>query len=573
MSYLVLARKYRPRNFKEVKGQDHTVQALVNALDHERLHHAYVFSGTRGVGKTTLGRILAQSMNCEEGVSSNPCEKCATCTAFREGNFLDLIEVDAASRTGVDDMREMLENANLQPSMGRFRVYLIDEVHMLSTASFNALLKTLEEPPGHVKFVLATTESKKIPITVLSRCLQFHLRNIPPDIISQQLKEVLASEEVEAESEAMNVIARAADGSIRDALSIADQAISHGGGSITLDSVSSMLGTARTNEVAQILQLIVDGDRPGLLEFVDSLGSRSLSYADLIQNLQRAMHAMALFHATNKLSDEFLKPFAEKLSPEWLQVAYQVLLMGMRDLRYAPDHRSGFDMTILRLMDFEPVAAYPAVGPPSGRAQLGQKTVDSKSTTASEITETSDKEESVQSKTIQPVSDQPIETVYSVSQQSQDVNTQSSPTIDRWSSKPWHELINELDFSHDLKRDLQFCEMVPNNSSSITLRVSKAHGAFLTSDCQLRIREHIESQVNDPVSVVFEIGETQTETPRERLDRIESERAQQKRKDRESKNREAEARIQEAHARLQEDPFVQRLKDEFDAKVLDIRWN
>lgn len=357
MAYVVLARKYRPRDFHEVRGQDHTVKALVNALDFDRLHHAYLFSGTRGVGKTTLARVFANCLNCETKISSTPCGDCIACEGFLNGNYPDMYEVDAASRTGVDDMRKLLENVHYSPNVGRFKVYLIDEVHMLSTASFNTLLKTLEEPPNHVKFIFATTDPKKVPLTVLSRCLQFHLRNIESVVIEEQLKTILTHEDIKFDESSLQLLARSAQGSMRDALSLTDQAISHGGGSIAIDRVAEMLGTVRTDEISEILNLLVKGDRGATLAFVNQLSKQAISFADLLENLQRTIHELALAQITGEADTEQVQPFIGKFSAEWLQVAYQILVVGMRDLKYAPDHKIGVEMTLVRLLDFEPVTS------------------------------------------------------------------------------------------------------------------------------------------------------------------------------------------------------------------------
>ncbi|MYE23277.1 MAG: DNA polymerase III subunit gamma/tau [Gammaproteobacteria bacterium] len=354
MSYQVLARKYRPREFDDVAGQEHAVRALKNALDLGQLHHAYLFTGTRGVGKTTLARILARCLNCETGVTSTPCGICRACKDILGGRFVDLIEVDAASRTGVDDTRELLNNVQYLPTNGRYKVYLIDEVHMLSTSSFNALLKTLEEPPEHVKFVLATTEARRIPVTVLSRCLQLNLKNMRPATIEAQLKQILAEESIEAEAEALGVIARAADGSMRDALSITDQAVAHGGGSVREAEVIEMLGVVRSDEVGALLSALADHDVQQLLAAGDAIADRAASLPEVVDGLQRAFHDLAVAAELDLAPDESLTPFQGRFSAEDLQLCYQIALMGGRDMQFAPDPKVGFDMTLLRLAAFEP---------------------------------------------------------------------------------------------------------------------------------------------------------------------------------------------------------------------------
>ncbi|WP_444945678.1 DNA polymerase III subunit gamma/tau [Microbulbifer sp. VTAC004] len=360
MSYQVLARKWRPRLFREMVGQEHVLQALINALDNGRLHHAYLFAGTRGVGKTTIARILAKCLNCEEGVSSEPCGKCDTCMEIADGRFVDLIEVDAASRTKVEDTRELLENVQYAPTRGRYKVYLIDEVHMLSNSSFNALLKTLEEPPPHVKFLLATTDPQKLPVTVLSRCLQFKLKNMSPERVVEHLRFVLEQEQVPFEEGALWHLGRAADGSMRDGMSLTDQAIAFGAGKISEAEVRGMLGSIDTGLVWKLLQALADEDAVALFAVVAELSQQAPDYgaalAEIADNLHRLAVAQVLPQSMdNSLGDgERLKTLAAQIAPENIQLYYQMALHARRDLPLAPDPRSGFEMALLRMLAFRP---------------------------------------------------------------------------------------------------------------------------------------------------------------------------------------------------------------------------
>ena len=363
MSYQVLARKWRPRNFTELVGQDHVQQALVNALDNDRLHHAYLFTGTRGVGKTTIARIFAKSLNCETGVSSTPCGQCSACMEIDEGRFVDLVEVDAASRTRVEDTRELLENVQYAPTRGRYKVYLVDEVHMLSTHSFNALLKTLEEPPPHVKFLLATTDPQKLPVTILSRCLQFNLKSLTVGQIGGQLAHILGKESITAEDGAIRQLAFAADGSMRDALSLLDQAIAYGSGELREAEVRTMLGTIDRDAVYRLLQALADTDAAMLLEEVGKADSFAPDYAamlaDMLSVLQRIAVAQQLPDAIDDSFDDrdAVVGLAGRLSPEDVQLFYQIGLVGRRDLSLSPDQRGGFEMVMLRMLAFRPDTA------------------------------------------------------------------------------------------------------------------------------------------------------------------------------------------------------------------------
>ena len=365
MSYLVLARKWRPKRFSELVGQEHVVRALTNALESGRVHHAFLFTGTRGVGKTTIARIFAKSLNCEEGTSAEPCGKCSTCLDIDSGRYLDLLEIDAASNTGVDDVREVIENAQYMPSRGKFKVYLIDEVHMLSKQAFNALLKTLEEPPEHVKFLLATTDPQKLLVTVLSRCLQFNLKRLDEDQISGQIGKILAAEGIEADASAIRQLAKAADGSLRDGLSLLDQAIAYtgsgDGGALREEGVRTMLGTVDRTQVGAMLDALANGDGARLLQIVAALAEFSPDWNGVLDALAEALHRIQVRQLVPAVAIEAdgidADDFARRLRPEVVQLWYQMAVNGRRDLYLAPSTRAGFEMSVLRMLAFRPAGA------------------------------------------------------------------------------------------------------------------------------------------------------------------------------------------------------------------------
>src|ERR1043166_7985950 len=359
MSYQVLARKWRPRDFGSLVGQEHIVRALRHALEQKRLHHAYLFTGTRGVGKTTLARILAKCLNCETGITPQPCGKCSACVEIDGGRFVDLLEVDAATNTKVDEMRQLLETAQYAPTRGRFKVYVIDEVHMLSSSAFNAMLKTLEEPPEHMKFILATTDPQKIPVTVLSRCLQFNLKQMPPASVAAHLEKVLSAEGIEFEAAALQLIARSAAGSMRDALSLLDQAIAHGGGRVAAAAVGEMLGAIDQGYLVRLLECVAADDAPGAVAIAGEMQSRSLSFDAALADLARLLLRMALAQSVAGAIEELPEP--ERLSalagepdPESVQLYYQIALQGREDPPLAPDEHAGFLMSVLRMLAFRP---------------------------------------------------------------------------------------------------------------------------------------------------------------------------------------------------------------------------
>jgi DNA polymerase-3 subunit gamma/tau len=360
MSYLVLARKYRPKSFDTLVGQPHVVRALTNALTQQRLHHAYLFTGTRGVGKTTIARILAKSLNCETGITATPCGVCNACTEIDRGRFVDLLEVDAASNTQVDAMRELLDNAQYAPTVGRFKVYIIDEVHMLSKSAFNAMLKTLEEPPTHVKFILATTDPQKVPVTVLSRCLQFNLRQMASATISEHLHNVLAEENISFEPAAIHLISRAAAGSMRDALSLTDQAIAYGNQTVNEIEVRSMLGAVDQTYLYDILQALINQDGAALVEKAQAMQMRNIAFEEALNDLANILHQIAMIQTVpSSIADDsperaLLLDLAQNLNPETLQLYYQIALLGRRDIGLAPDEYAGFTMSLLRMLAFAP---------------------------------------------------------------------------------------------------------------------------------------------------------------------------------------------------------------------------
>lgn len=388
MSYQVLARKWRPRSFREMVGQTHVLKALINALDSQRLHHAYLFTGTRGVGKTTIARIIAKCLNCETGITSSPCGECSVCREIDEGRFVDLIEIDAASRTKVEDTRELLDNVQYAPSRGRFKVYLIDEVHMLSSHSFNALLKTLEEPPPYVKFILATTDPQKLPATILSRCLQFSLKNMTPERVVEHLTHVLSAENVPFEDDALWLLGRAADGSMRDAMSLTDQAIAFGEGKVMATDVRAMLGTLDHGQVYDVLHSLIEGDAKALLEAVRHLAEQGPDWNGVLSEILNVLHRVAIAQALPDGVDnghgdrDRVLALAQALPAEDVQFYYQMGLIGRRDLPLAPDPRGGFEMVLLRMLAFRPADTADAPRQPLKPVGISQATVDSANSVA-----------------------------------------------------------------------------------------------------------------------------------------------------------------------------------------------
>ena len=562
MSYEVLARKLRPSGFSALVGQDHVVRALTHALDHDRLHHAYLFTGTRGVGKTTIARILAKSLNCERGVSSTPCGECSVCLEVKENRFIDLIEVDAASRTGVDDTRDLLENAQYMPSRGRFKVYLIDEVHMLSIASFNALLKTLEEPPEHVKFLLATTDPKKVPVTVLSRCLQFQLKNITAQTITDYIAGVLGDESVTFETQAIEVIARSAQGSMRDALSLTDQAIAFGQGKLLHDDVITMLGVVGRDEIAALMEALQDGSAPRLLELTAELAERNADFADVLSGLIETLHSAAVSGATTNDTGAFLA--------DELQLYYQIALVGLRDMPIVPDPRSGFEMTLLRMLAFTPEREQTSQGGGSGGVPPREPAAETSSADAeafpasqeSDAGSQASAEEDRAKSTAEPADesgeDSAIDKSIELAQESGTVpdspSTETTAPIAAAGpdAERWYAMVNQLSLGGVAKMIAEHSIPSSFSDSAITLLLSGEHDTLL-NDAQVRnLQRGLSELAGKNISVRVEVGEPTSETPAQRKMRLRAERQA------------------EAETAMREDATVQSLLADFDGKLEEV---
>ena len=516
----MLARKWRPRFFAELVGQEHVVRALENALDSGRVHHAFLFTGTRGVGKTTIARLLAKSLNCETGVSAKPCGICAACREIDEGRFVDLIEVDAASRTKVEDTRELLENVQYAPARGRYKVYLIDEVHMLSGHSFNALLKTLEEPPPHVKFLLATTDPHKLPITVISRCLQFHLKRLAPVLIVERLASILAAEEITTEPAALPLLARAADGSLRDALSLLDQALAFGAGRIVEADVRAMLGTIDRSHVLRLVECLAAGDAAGLVEVLAALAPQAPDYDQVLVELAALLERLALEQLVPASAGEsgfdgaMLSSLASRIAPEDLQLYYQIALLGRRDLSLAPEPRVGFEMTMLRMLAFRPL--------PPGAADLPGA-----------------------ARTKAPAAAAPPAPT-------QPAAPSALPPRD---AQEWASLVGVLDLGGAARELASHCVWVGLQDQSVRLKLDRRSDALRTAQTEERLTQALRSHFGASLRVVIERDETieTTAPPAVTPARLEA--------------RAAEAELAAARVALEADPNVRALRDRFNASV------
>ncbi len=507
MSYQVLARKWRPRNFGDMVGQGHVLKALTNALDSDRLHHAYLFSGTRGVGKTTLARILARCLNCEQGVSSTPCGECSACVGIDEGRFVDLIEVDAASRAKVEETRDLMDNVQYAPSMGRYKVYLIDEVHMFSSHSFNALLKTLEEPPPHVKFLLATTEPKKLPITILSRCLQFNLKHLTTEQIISQLTSTLEKEEIEAGEESVRLLAIAADGSMRDALSLLDQAISYCNGVLEETQVREMLGTIDSTELGGLLNALIEGNARAVLQQIEAMAEHTPDYdailAELLSRLQRIALGQVLPDNAD-IIDEQDAEMATRISKEDVQLYYQIGLNGRRDLAMAPDPRCGFEMTMIRMLAFRPV-----VGGADQIKLAGSRKQVVVDTGGKSSPQQHAKPEELP---VQTAVSATVETVAAISDDKTEVR-----------SAKWQKIIDEMALAGMVKEFAGHCSLKEHSESTVHLVLTPAQEHLLKTTQKDKLQEAIKIRFGSNVKLVISVEESLDETPAQQRTREERE--------------------------------------------------
>ena len=521
MSYTALARKWRPKRFDELTGQEHVLQALSNALATQRVHHAFLFTGTRGVGKTTIARILAKCLNCDTGMTPTPCGTCATCREIDEGRFVDLIEVDAASRTKVEDTRELLENVQYAPTRGRYKVYLIDEVHMLSNNSFNALLKTLEEPPPHVKFLLATTDPQKLPVTVLSRCLQFNLKRLPVSLIAQRMKFILDAENLGYEAPGIRLLAEAADGSMRDGLSLLDQLLAFGGGRVTEEAARAMLATVDRKQVEQLLKLIGGGDAQAVLAFARSLEEWAPDYADMLDEIASLLVQVAMKQALPNYEGDELHPesllaeLAAAISPEDVQLHYQTVILGRRDLAWAPDPRSGFEMTLLRILAFRPGSGEGgrSSGPVSGAGSSAQTSARASTRTTSAVASAS-------------------------------ASTGASAAPGSWS-----ETLAALELGGAARQLAAHCAYLGREGNVIRLALDPAQSLLKTAALVDKLSQALAKHFGENVKAEVELAQAAVDTPA---------RAEQ---------REVEANLAAARRSIDEDVTVRGFKERFGATV------
>ena len=537
MSYQVLARKWRPKSFREMVGQEHVLQALVNALDHDRLHHAYLFTGTRGVGKTTIARILAKCLNCETGVSSQPCGECSSCLEIAEGRSVDLIEVDAASRTKVEDTRELLENVQYAPTRARYKVYLIDEVHMLSGHSFNALLKTLEEPPPHVKFLLATTDPQKLPVTILSRCLQFNLKNMPPEQIVGHLGNVLGQEMISFDESSLWLLARAAAGSMRDALSLTDQAISFGSGKLGEADVRSMLGSVELNFIYELIEALAASDPAGLLAVVANMAEHAPDFESSLDELISMLHRVAVAQAVPEAVDnsygdaERVAALAASITAEDAQLFYQIAINGKRDMALASEARRGFEMALLRMVAFRPAAVVDESLSPGDLVPVAQA---AEQTVAREVDRPTKK---------------PLRAPAAPAVAAPRPDADTPIGLDELVAQNWPQLLEQLGLGGIVYTIAINCMLSRRDGSHLEFVLDQANAALFNKGHVQQIRAAMEKHFACALTVEITPGEVQGETPAQRQARLRRERQQA------------------AVATIEADPLLQELITRFDGEL------
>jgi DNA polymerase-3 subunit gamma/tau len=586
MSYQALARKWRPRRFSELVGQEHVVRALAHALDSGRLHHAFLFTGTRGVGKTTIARIFAKSLNCEKGPTSNPCGECGACREIDAGRFVDLLEIDAASNTGIDNVRELIDNAQYAPARGRYKVYLIDEVHMLSKSAFNALLKTLEEPPPHVKFLLATTDPQKLPVTVLSRCIKFNLKRLTPEQIEGQMRQILGAEGVAFDEEAIDVLARAADGSLRDGLSLLDQAIAHGGGALRADDVHAMLGTVERARVRVLLDILANGDGAALLEEIDRIASFAPDFGQVLDELAGILHRIqllqlvpgaageddaALLEEIDRIAsfapdfgqvldelagilhriqllqlvpgaagedDAALLGLAGRVNVEDVQLWYQMAVAGRRDLPLAPSPRVGFEMTLLRMLAFVPAGAESTAASKPSTAAISTKNA-TRAPAAVAVPPANRPESSAPPHASIPPASSKVEPTDGTA-----ANVASPTTSD------WEALIRRAELGGPLGQFARQTTLIAIEGSLVRLALKPAHEHLASAPVVSQMEQKLGTVLGGRVKIRFEREHDHGESPAEQRARSEN------------------SRRRAAEDALQSDPVVQSLVDTFGARVV-----
>lgn len=540
MSYLALARKWRPRTFSELVGQNHISKALINALTLQRIHHAYLFTGTRGVGKTSVARILAKALNCERGITPEPCLQCHVCTAIEQGRFIDLIEIDGASKTRVEDTRDLLDNVQYAPSIGRFKIYLIDEVHMLSQHSFNALLKTLEEPPEHVKFILATTDPQKLPVTVLSRCLQFNLRHLQEHLITEHLELILKEEQLEYEKEALEILALAAKGSMRDALSILDQVITSCDKQLLASDIKSILGYTQQDYALRLLLALAEKNAPQILELSQQIAIEGGHFQYVLGEILSQLHQMAIYQSLGDKNPLIspsteIKALVHHFSAEDLQLFYQIGMKGQEEIHVSPTLAVGFNMTMLRMLIFRPASqpGFTAMELPKSDTMNNRPLPDDVSNKAS--ADVAFTPELQYNKPLDAREEQPVKMQANASLEITD---------------EWNHIISKLNLSGLALNAIKNAEFSKKDGREITLKVDKGHSSLFTPTSTERIETALTEYYQSPIKIILNNAEVVHATPAQ----IQKKVTQQKQ--------------EKAEAALRNDPLFQQIKEEFSAELI-----